>query len=108
MKIELFYFLGCPHHAPALDRLRQALIDEQLHVGIAEVEVHDDAMARAIGFLGSPTIRIDCLDIEPAARTSRDFGMCCRTYHGPGAHNGAPSIELIRRALREAVNNRTP
>ncbi|MEO7144953.1 MAG: hypothetical protein ABI165_15760, partial [Bryobacteraceae bacterium] len=52
-----------------------------------------------IGFLGSPTVRIDGVDIERSARQRTSFGMMCRTYDGSG---GVPSEELIRRAITEA------
>ena len=62
-------------------------------------------MAVRIGFLGSPTVRIDGLDIEPSARQRTAFGMMCRTYEGGG---GVPSEDLIRNAITRAATASSP
>lgn len=96
-KVEILYFEGCPNHRPAVERVQEVIREERIQAELAEVEVRDEAAARKIGFLGSPTIRVNGLDIEHTARGSKPFGMACRTYAG-----GLPSRELIRTALREA------
>ena len=66
---------------------------------VIETRVTDQDMAVAVGFLGSPTVRINGLDIEPSARHRTPFGMMCRTYD----HSGClPSDELIRNAMVES------
>src|SRR5216683_1416932 len=69
---------------------------------VVEVEVKDAATALMTGFLGSPTVRIDGRDVEPAARSAQEFGLTCRTYIDDGYRAGAPPIEWIRTAIREA------
>ena len=108
MKIEVLYFDGCPNHEPALDRVREALKEEGVSAEVSEVNVPDDATVGAIGFLGSPSIRVNGLDVEPDARTSKEFGMMCRTYPDAGKRVGLPSRELIRTALREAAEVSEP
>ena len=66
---------------------------------LAEMSVADQNTAVHVGFLGSPTVRIDGLDIEPSARQRTTFGMMCRTYEGSG---GVPSEDLIRSAINAA------
>ncbi len=39
--------------------------------------------------------------MEAAARSSREYGMMCRTYVVSGRREGLPSREMIRRAIRE-------
>ena len=102
MKIEVLYFSGCPNHAPAVERIREALRDEGLTGEIVEIEVADSETAQRMRFLGSPSIRVDGLDIEPDARSATEFGMMCRTYADGCCHNGLPSREIIRAALRES------
>ncbi len=103
MKIELLYFDGCPNHIPALDRIRAVLKEEGISADVFEVKIEDAMTARKIGFLGSPSIRINGLDVEPAARLSKEFGMMCRTYAEEGKQVGLPSRESIRAAVREAM-----
>src|SRR5215472_12988107 len=102
MKIEVLYFSGCPNHAPAVERVREALRDEGMSGEIAEIEVPDTETAQRLRFLGSPSIRVNGLDIEREARSRAVFGMMCRTYAEACYTSGLPSRELIRSAVREA------
>jgi copper chaperone CopZ len=102
MKIEILYFDGCPNHGLTVERVNEALRQEGLTADIVEINVGHDAAARSVGFLGSPSVRINGLDVEPSVRPSKDFGMMCRTYIEEGKRAGLPSPELIRTAVREA------
>lgn len=97
MKVEVFYFEGCPNHRPVLARVQSVLREQGIAAELAEVEVPDAETARVVGFLGSPTVRVNGLDIDPASRGSTDIGFSCRRYAG-----GLPSEEMIRVALRQA------
>jgi hypothetical protein len=102
VKIEILYFNGCPNHDTTLERVKEVLHQEDLSAEIVEVNVRDAASAQAHQILGSPTVRIDGLDIELSARQSKDFGLMCRTYTEGGGRVGVPPLALIRAALREA------
>ena len=102
MKVEILYFAGCPNRPPAVGRVLEALQQEGVFAEVVEVEVQDAATALVTGFFGSPTIRIDGRDVEPAARSAQAFGLTCRTYIDEGYRAGAPPIEWIRAAIREA------
>jgi len=101
MDIEILYFEGCPNHQPALQRVQELLKEEGLSAEISQVQVSDQTTACKIGFLGSPSVRVNGLDVEPAARTTHAYGMMCRTYVSEFGREGLPSREVIRRALRE-------
>ena len=97
MRIEVLYFEDCPNYLPTLDRLRTVLREEGVNVDVQEVEVKDASAAEKLGFIGSPTVRINGLDIDAAARSLVGGGLVCRLYAG-----GLPSETMIRAALREA------
>ena len=99
MKIEVLYIDGCPHFPATVDAVKKCLGQFGLTFPVIETKVTDQGMAVAVGFLGSPTIRINGLDIEPSARQRITFGMMCRTYEGSG---GVPCEDLIRSAMAEA------
>jgi copper chaperone CopZ len=107
MKIELLYFDGCPHYAATVERVKEALRQEAQAAEIVEVDIPDEAAARSAGFLGSPTVRINGLDIEPSARMSKEFGLMCRTYADGDRRVGLPSRETIQAALREAAGGQS-
>jgi copper chaperone CopZ len=102
MKIEVLYFDGCPNHKPAVKRIAAVLQEEGITARVSELHVRDEAAAEALGFLGSPSIRVNGLDVELTARSSREYGMMCRTYMVEGRRAGLPSHETIRQAIREA------
>lgn len=101
MKIEVLYFDGCPNHKPALERVRHVLAEEGLSAEVLEVNVSETSMAQKVGFLGSPSIRVNGVDVEPEARSARAYGMMCRTYAVNGRREGLPSHEMLRQAMRE-------
>jgi hypothetical protein len=100
MQIEVFYFEDCPNHSPTVERINTVLREEGCSAEVREVLVPDVTTAQRVNFLGSPTVRVNGIDIEPAARDRRDFGLMCRRYAG-----GVPSHELIRAAVRSASND---
>src|SRR5579864_352147 len=102
MRIEVLYFAGCPNYLPAVGRLRAVLAAEGLRAELIEIEVKDDTAAKAMKFFGSPTIRVNGLDIEASSRHMSEAGFACRCYAG-----GLPSEEMIRAAVREAGGQRS-
>jgi hypothetical protein len=103
MKIEVLYIDGCPHFPATVEAVKGTLREFGLISPITEISVADRETAVSIGFLGSPTVRINGLDIEPSARQRTTFGMMCRTYEG----SGVPSEDLIRSALKAAAISST-
>ncbi len=100
MKIEILILEGCPNVRVTVDRLKAVLREYGLSVAISEITVRDEKAADELRFLGSPTVRIDGVDVEPRARQRTSFGIMCRTYEGSG---GVPSEDLIRSAITERV-----
>jgi len=101
MQIEVLYFEDCPNHLPTVERINAVLHEEGCRAELREVLVPDVQTAQRVNFLGSPTVRVNGIDIEPAAADRKDFGLMCRRYTG-----GVPSHELIRAAVRSASNYR--
>lgn len=99
MQIEVLYFEDCPNHLPTVERINAVLREEGCRADVREVLVPDATTAARVRFLGSPTVRVNGIDIEPAARDRRDFGLMCRRYA-----SGVPSHELILAAVRSASN----
>jgi len=101
VKIEVLYVAGCPHLPATLARLREVLCSHGCEERIDRIEVQDPGVARALGFRGSPTIRINGSDIAAEHDCPPVDAMACRLY--PGAENpGVPPVEMIRQAVRRA------
>lgn len=103
MKIEILYFDGCPYHRPAVEKVRAVVRQEGVSADTVEVNVRDASMALNLKFLGSPSIRVNGLDVEQTMRTSQAYGMMCRTYPVNGRRERFPSREMLRKAVCEAV-----
>jgi hypothetical protein len=93
--IEVLYFAGCPNREPAVTLARDVARALRVDDAICEVEVATDADAERLRFLGSPTVRVDGVDIDPEAATQTDYSLSCRMY----GSSGVPSRDLLVRAL---------
>ena len=95
MKIEVFYFDGCPNFEPTLSLVRSVVSDLGLEADVELVKVKDVEDATRLRFFGSPTVQVDGVDVEPGAREGSDYAYGCRVY----GRSGTPPRELIEEAL---------
>ena len=102
MRIELWYFDGCPSHEAFLPRLRDLLAQGRLEVAVELRRVESDAVAQRERFLGSPTLRVDGIDVDPDAGGRTDYGLKCRLYPTSEGVRGIPPDEWVLAALRRA------
>ncbi len=77
MKISILYFEGCPNHRPVVEMAGRLVNEHGLAAHLEEVEIASDDVVRR-RFLGSPTVQVDGVDIEPAARDRMDFARAGR------------------------------
>ena len=97
--IELLYWQGCPSHPEAKALLEQVLAELGRDDRITMTEVKNDEEAEHLSFPGSPTIRIDGLDIDAMGANGRP-SLTCRIYHLPdGRVSPVPSREQLEVAL---------
>ena len=103
MKLELLHIADCPNIEATRRLLNQSLRERGLVEEIREIEVSDSSQAEALSFRGSPTIRVDGIDVEAGlARNSN--GLSCRIYIIDGKPQAAPTREMIRTAIRSALS----
>lgn len=94
MKIEMIYFKGCPNVGKARENLKKALDDSGAPAEWAEWEQSDNNAPDYAQQYGSPTILVNGKDIMggPGDCCAPDS---CRIYEG-----GAPSVEMIKSAIK--------
>ena len=97
-RVEVLVFDGCPHAEAALDLTRRVVERLVPNLQVERLEVDTPEKAAEVGFLGSPSIRVDGEDVE-GKRTTRGT-LCCRTYEG-GA--GVPAEWRVEAALLRAM-----
>jgi hypothetical protein len=85
-----------------VELLRAVLLAEGVRTEINEVAVRDTKTAEEFKFRGSPTVRINGRDIAGEAHSPGSFALACRMYSGT-KEPGVPPLEMMQRAVREAV-----
>jgi hypothetical protein len=84
MTIQILYFEGCPNHLPTVARVKEVVARLGREVQIEEVEVTSPEDAASKRFLGSPTVLVNGVDIDPRARQRTAYGR---------KHDGAASLD---------------
>ena len=100
MKVDVLVFEGCPHADAALSLVKRVVGRLEPEAPVRRVEIDTPEKAAEIGFLGSPSVRINGDDIE-RKRTSKG-ALCCRTYSG----NGVPPEWIIEAGVIRALKPR--
>jgi hypothetical protein len=85
MKIEVLFTPNCPHYRVVIRMVREILAETGIQAQIKLVCVDSEADARRLKFVGSPTVRVDGLDVEPYVTfAAKGFNLRCRTYEDNG------------------------
>lgn len=99
MKVELLYFDGCPSYERLLPRLSELVASADPGAQVELRRVESVEAAEREGFLGSPTVRVAGVDVDPGAADRTDFGLKCRLYRSNEGTSGLPPEQWIRDAL---------
>ena len=79
MRVQFLYSTGCPHAEEARNQLGDVLSAMACDSAVEEICVESEEQARGLGFLGSPSIRIDSVDLE-GQKTTGEGALTCRLY----------------------------
>lgn len=96
MRVELLFADGDPAAMAARQNLVEVLTEDAFETPIQMIAVASDADAELLGMRGSPTIRVDGVDIQP--EWDGPIGLAPRRY-GKGP---IPDKPLIRHAVERA------
>jgi len=96
MRVELLYWDGDRDYMSARQNLVEVLTEDAFETTIQMIAVSSDEDASFLAFPGSPTIRIDGVDIDAAG--AGEVGLYQRDYAG----TSVPSKDLIRAAVERA------
>lgn len=102
MRVQLLYYLECPSHERALELIQQALAEEGRHAEIEIIRIDTQEQAQAHQFIGSPTIRINGVEIQP--QPDLPYRLTCRTFiHEDGRLSPLPSLTMLKEAIRQST-----
>lgn len=102
MKIEYLYSRATGRTPEAEEALRLAIEATDPSLQITYTEVSDSEDAKAKRFLGSPSIRVDGMDVEYGEREPDEYQAGVRYYNTPEGWKPFPHARLIANAIVEA------
>jgi hypothetical protein len=101
LRVELLYVEDDPASMAARQNLVEVLTEDAFETPIQMIVVRSMEDAELLDFRGSPTIRIDGEDIDPAPPAN--VGLHARAYSASdGTAGPIPDKGLIRRAVERA------
>ncbi len=102
MKIEVFVSPSCSHGEKAREITAEAVRESGLDETPSVVVVKDYEEAKSLRCFGSPTIRVNGMDVEYGDREPEEFTTGCRYYNTPDGWQPLPRKELVMRGIEVA------
>jgi hypothetical protein len=100
VKIEFLFWEDCPSYPQAYELLKEAMARNGVESPVERIEVLTDEDAARLRFPGSPTIRVNGVDIDPSGAEQMGSALTCRVYRlEDGRFSPLPSRQMIDRAL---------
>lgn len=101
MKIEFLYSKATGRTPEAEDALRLALEATEPSIEVVYTEVDGQEDARQKRFLGSPSIRVNGVDVEYGEREPDEYQGGTRYYNTPQGWKPYPHARLIANTIVE-------
>jgi len=102
VKVEFLFWRECPSHEVCLERLKKVLDSMNLEYNLEIIEVKTEEEAERLKFPGSPTIRINGVDIQPES-SNGPYGLSCRAYIIEGRILPLPTERYIEESIRRIL-----
>ncbi len=74
-KVEILVAPGCASRRQTEELVAKALSRTLIKASVKTIVVEDAEQAASAGFLGSPSVRVNGLDVEQEARDRKEYGM---------------------------------
>ena len=103
MKIDVWVSRSCSHQEQSRKLVDEAVAEagvSDVDVAVHQVDGPDDARAQKV--IGSPTIRVNGVDVEYAEREPDETSPGCRYYSTPDGWKPLPERGMIVRAITVA------
>ena len=101
--VELLWFDDCPNHESVRRTLREVVAELAPGATMIDLNASDPDEAARLRFPGSPTVRVNGLDVDSSYVDPGDYTPRCRLYWTADGLRGVPERAWIEAALRAAV-----
>ena len=75
MQVRILSIEGCGGTEETIERVAQTAVDLGISIECEHILIHTQEEARQYRHIGSPTVQVNGLDIEPDARITNRFGL---------------------------------
>lgn len=103
VRVEILARRDCPSRDLAISLVDDAIFATGVPARVEVIDVVTDEQARRRRFLGSPSVRVDGLDVDPWADGRKDYTLSCRLYRTDRGLAGGPEVSWIAAALVHAA-----
>jgi hypothetical protein len=101
MKIDFLYSKSTGRSAEAEEAVRMAIESTDPTIEVVYTEINDSEEAKTKRFLGSPSIRVDGVDVEYGDREPDEYQAGTRYYNTPQGWKPYPHARLIANTILE-------
>ena len=102
MNVSLLYSDGCPNWEQTLTDVGEVFAEYHVKADVKLIKISSQQQAEEMEFLGSPTVRVERMDVEPDILES-GFNLECRVYWIDDDPVGRPPKEWIAAAVEVAL-----
>lgn len=107
VRIEILARGDCPNRGMAITVVERVVGEMGVPAEIKVIDVSSPAQAAKRRLLGSPTVRVDGLDVDPGPNPHDDWTTDDRVYRTGRGLIGWPEPEWIRDAVLRALGQTT-
>ena len=101
VSISIYFIEGCPGLSSITDNIKEVIAEEAVDADISLFLIETLEDARRLQFTGSPTVRINGMDIGSNMKAIKDYGLRSRHYYVNGKKLNYPSKGMIRAAIKK-------
>lgn len=103
--IEILYTDECPFWKEALKLIEAVIEESSMEISVKRTKISSLAEAKRLKFPGSPTVRINGVDIDPAVKETEGY-VGCRIYRYKERMYEYPPREMIKSALGRMIQEK--
>ena len=102
--VEILYTDACPFWKETLNTINEVMEELNISLTVKKTKITTDEEAKRHKFPGSPTVRINGVDIDPAAKETAGY-IGCRIYMYEGRTYEYPPKQMIKTAIKRLKKN---
>jgi hypothetical protein len=91
VNIGVLFIEGCPSVLSIANNIKEVIAEEAVDADISFILIETLEDAKRLHFTGSPTVRINGMDIESSMQTVKDYGLRSRHYYINGKKSDYPT-----------------